>query len=215
MKKLCIFDFDGTLANTMDSIAYFVNKTLVFYGAEKISTPIIQTFVGTGAKDLIKRCLDFVGSDASLDEVLQTYLSFYDSDPCHLVEIYDGVFDMLTSLKESGYDLAVLSNKPHSSTSLIIEKLFPKNIFYKYLGKSDKFKKKPDPEAVNYIADGYDKENCYFIGDSDVDIATGKNAKMKTIAVSWGFRSKEVLSAENPDFIADTADEVCKIILDR
>ncbi len=215
MKKLCIFDFDGTLANTMDSIAFFVNKTLNEYGIDSIDTNIIQSFVGTGARDLIKRCLDYSGSNLPCDEVLSKYLSHYDSDPCYLVEIYDGIFDMLTSLKEEGYDLAVLSNKPHSSTSLIIEKLFPKNTFYKYLGKSDKFKKKPDPEAVNYIANGYSKENCYFIGDSDVDIITGKNAGMKTIAVTWGFRTEDVLKAENPDHIATSAREVTDIILQK
>ena len=215
MKKLCIFDFDGTLANTMDSIAFFVNKTLNEYGIDSIDTNIIQSFVGTGARDLIKRCLDYSGSNLPCDEVLSKYLSHYDSDPCYLVEIYDGIFDMLTSLKEEGYDLAVLSNKPHSSTSLIIEKLFPKDIFYKYLGKSDKFKKKPDPEAVNYIANGYSKENCYFIGDSDVDIITGKNAGMKTIAVTWGFRTEDVLKAENPDHIATSAREVTDIILQK
>lgn len=215
MKKICIFDFDGTLANTMDSIAYFVNKTLTEYGLDSIDTETIKSFVGNGAKSLIEKCLKYSNSNLNSEDVLKKYLESYDSDPCYLVEIYDGIFEMLKNLKNNGFDLAVLSNKPHSSTSLIIEKLFPKDIFYKYLGKSDKFKKKPDPEAVNYIAEGYNKEESFFIGDSDVDIVTGKNAKMKTIAVLWGFRSEDVLRAENPDFIAKTAKEVENIILQK
>lgn len=213
LKKICIFDFDGTLADTMDSIAYFVNLTLADYSLPAINTEIIKSFVGNGAADLIKKSLSYSGSTIPWEDVLKTYMRHYDSNPCHLVTIYDGVIDMLTILKENGYELAVLSNKPHSSTSLIIEKLFPKSIFYQYLGKSDKFKKKPDPEAVNFIADGFDKENSFFIGDSDVDIKTGKNAGMKTIAVTWGFRSREVLAAENPDFIANTASEILKYAL--
>ena len=213
MKKICIFDFDGTLADTMENIAFFVNKTLNEYNLPSINTEIVNSFVGNGAAKLIERALKYVNSDIPCDEVLKTYMSHYDSNPCHLVRIYDGIEKALKVLKENGFELAVLSNKPHTSTSLIIEKLFPKDTFYMYLGKSDKFKVKPDPEAVNYIAEGFNKAESFFIGDSDVDIKTGKNANLKTVAVSWGFRSREILEAENPDFIADTAEEMLKHIL--
>ena len=213
MRKICIFDFDGTLADTMENIAFYVTKTLNEYNLPSINTKIVNSFVGNGAAKLIERALEYVKSDLSCGNVLKTYMSHYDNDPCHLVKIYDGIEKALISLKENGYDLAVLSNKPHTSTSLIIEKLFPKDTFYMYLGKSDKFKIKPDPEAVNYIAEGFNKEESFFIGDSDVDIKTGKNANLKTIAVTWGFRSREILEAENPDFIADNAEEMLKHIL--
>lgn len=215
LKKLCIFDFDGTLAYTMDNIAFYVNKTLSEYSISPIDTDTIQTFVGNGARELIKCCLRFSKSAEDIDEVLTRYLNHYDSDPSYLVEIYDGVFEMLNELKSSGYDIAVLSNKPHSSTSLIIEKLFPKYFFYKYLGKREKFKTKPNPEAVNYIANGYSKEHCFFIGDSDTDILTGKNAEMKTIGVTWGFRSEDVLKRENPTYIAHNPEEVTAFILQK
>ena len=213
MKKICIFDFDGTLANTMENIAFFVNKTLKEFGLPPIETKTVNSFVGNGAAKLIDRALTHLNSPLPRKDVLNVYMSHYDSDPCHLVTIYEGIENALTLLKENGYELAVLSNKPHSSTSLIIEKLFPKNTFYMYLGKSEKFKIKPDPEAVNYIAEGFSKENSFFIGDSDVDIKTGKNAKLNTIAVSWGFRSRDILKAENPDYIADSPEEMLNFIL--
>lgn len=213
MKKICIFDFDGTLADTMENIAFFVNKTLSEYNLPTIETKIVNSFVGNGAAKLVARALKHVNSDLPYDEVLKTYMSHYDSDPCRMIRIYDGIEKALALLKENGFELAVLSNKPHSSTALIVEKLFPKDTFYMYLGKSDKFKVKPDPEAVNFITEGFNKDESFFIGDSDVDIKTGKNAGLKTIGVTWGFRSRDSLEAEKPDFIADTAEEMLKHIL--
>jgi len=214
MKKLCIFDFDGTLADSSENITYFVNLTMDYFNLDRIDVKTVCSFVGNGAKKLIERCLEYNNSVLDVDTVLDYYLTEYNKKPAHLIKIYDGILELLKKLKNENVKLAVLSNKPDSSTKLIVDEIFPKNLFFICLGKSDKFETKPSPMSANYIAEGFKKENCYFIGDSDTDILTGKNAEMKTIGVSWGLRPREVLEKANADFIADSPCEIASFVLD-
>jgi len=213
MKKLCIFDFDGTIAETMENIAFFLNKTMKHFSLGEIDIETVNGFVGNGAKKLVERGLKYHNSSLPLDEVLEVYLNYYNSEPTYLVKIYDGIYELIETLKEKGTEVAILSNKPDSSTKLIVNHFFPEGTFIKCLGKSEEFKAKPDPEAPNHIAEGFEKENCFFIGDSDVDIATGKNAGMTSIACSWGFKTREFLLGHNPDYIVDSPLEILSIVL--
>ena len=213
MKKLCIFDFDGTIAETLENITFFLNKTLVYFSLPEIDTDTAKKFIGTGAKALIEKTLNHLDSSIPADEVLKVYLDYYNSDPSHLVEVYDGIYELIDALKENGVTVAVLSNKPDSLTNLIANHFFPEGTFYKCLGKSEKFKTKPDPEAPNFIAEGFSKENCYFIGDSETDIETAKNSDMISISVTWGFREKEFLAGYAPDYIVDIPSEILPIVL--
>lgn len=213
MEKLCIFDLDGTVLNTLNSIAYFVNEALKEYGIEPIDADTIRTFVGTGARNLIGKCLEYRKSKLDVSEVLHTYMKKYDSDATYLVTAYDGMRETLDALKENGVKIAVLSNKPHSSTTLILNKVFGEGYFYEVRGSKDNEPKKPDPATSNEIAKGFPKKNCFFIGDSGVDIKTGKNAEMETIGVSWGFRGAEVLKEAGAEHIVDTPREILDIVL--
>ena len=209
MKKLCIFDLDGTLLNTLDSIAYYVNDTMKHFGLPVIETEKIRTFVGNGAKNLISRSLRYNGSELDAEKVLSVYIEKYNSDALYLVKPYDGIRELLSKLHENGVTLAVLSNKPHSSTSIMIDKIFGKDLFSVVRGPYNNEKVKPEPAVANEIA----KENCFFIGDSDVDIETGKNALMHTVGVTWGFRDRDVLQNAGAEKIVSKAADIADIVL--
>lgn len=213
MKKLCIFDLDGTLLNTLDSIAYYVNDTIKHFGLPVIETEKIRTFVGNGAKNLISRSLRYNGSELDAEKVLSVYIEKYNSDALYLVKPYDGIRELLSKLHENGVTLAVLSNKPHSSTSIMIDKIFGKDLFSVVRGPYNNEKVKPEPAVANEIAKGFEKENCFFIGDSDVDIKTGRNALMHTIGVTWGFRDRGVLQNAGAEKIVSKAADIADIVL--
>lgn len=213
MKKLCIFDLDGTLLNTLDSIAYYVNDTMKHFGLPVIETEKIRTFVGNGARNLIDRALRYNGSELDVEGVLSVYIEKYNSDALYLVKPYDGIRELLSKLHENGVTLAVLSNKPHSSTSIMIDKIFGKDLFSVVRGPYNNEKVKPDPAVANEIAKGFEKENCFFIGDSDVDIKTGRNALMHTIGVTWGFRDRDVLQNAGAEKIVSKAADIADIVL--
>ena len=213
MKKLCIFDLDGTLLNTLDSIAYYVNDTMKHFGLPVIETEKIRTFVGNGAKNLISRSLRYNGSELDAEKVLSVYIEKYNSDALYLVKPYDGIRELLSKLHENGVTLAVLSNKPHSSTSIMIDKIFGKDLFSVVRGPYNNEKVKPEPAVANEIAKGFEKENCFFIGDSDVDIETGRNALMHTVGVTWGFRDRDVLQNAGAEKIVSKAADIADIVL--
>lgn len=213
MKKLCIFDLDGTLLNTLDSIAYYVNDTMKHFGLPVIETEKIRTFVGNGAKNLISRSLRYNGSELDAEKVLSVYIEKYNSDALYLVKPYDGIRELLSKLHENGVTLAVLSNKPHSSTSIMIDEIFGKDLFSVVRGPYNNENVKPDPAVANEIAKGFEKENCFFIGDSDVDIKTGRNALMHTIGVTWGFRDRGVLQNAGAEKIVSKAADIADIVL--
>ena len=213
MKKLCIFDLDGTLLNTLDSIAYYVNDTMKHFGLPVIETEKIRTFVGNGAKNLISRSLRYNGSELDAEKVLSVYIEKYNSDALYLVKPYDGIRELLSKLHENGVTLAVLSNKPHSSTSIMIDEIFGKDLFSVVRGPYNNEKVKPDPAVANEIAKGFEKENCFFIGDSDVDIETGKNALRHTVGVTWGFRDRDVLQNAGAEKIVSKAADIADIVL--
>lgn len=213
MKKLCIFDLDGTLLNTLDSIAYYVNDTMKHFGLPVIETEKIRTFVGNGARNLIDRALRYNGSELDVEGVLSVYIEKYNSDALYLVKPYDGIRELLSKLHENGVTLAVLSNKPHSSTSIMIDEIFGKDLFSVVRGPYNNEKVKPEPAVANEIAKGFEKENCFFIGDSDVDIKTGRNALMHTIGVTWGFRDRDVLQNAGAEKIVSKAADIADIVL--
>lgn len=213
MKKLCIFDLDGTLLNTLDSIAYYVNDTMKHFGLPVIETEKIRTFVGNGAKNLISRSLRYNGSELDAEKVLSVYIEKYNSDALYLVKPYEGIPELLSKLRKNGVTLSVLSNKPHSSTSIMIDEIFGKDLFSVVRGPYNNEKVKPDPAVANEIAKGFEKENCFFIGDSDVDIKTGRNALMHTVGVTWGFRDCGVLQNAGAEKIVSKAADIADIVL--
>ena len=202
--KACIFDLDGTLTSTLDSIHYSVNETLREMDLPDITKEECRQFVGDGARCLMERTLRRIGEEnvCRIDEAMEAYGRIFDENCTYLVEPYDGIVDMLQELKERTIQLSVLSNKPHPQTVKVVREIFGEGIFSYVQGQMDGIPKKPDPTGVWKLQEKMkvSKEDCLYVGDSEVDIRTGHAAGLETVGVLWGFRSKKALEdagAEN------------------
>lgn len=202
--KACIFDLDGTLTSTLDSIHYSVNETLREMDLPDITKEECRQFVGDGARCLMERTLRRIGEEnvCRIDEAMEVYGRIFDENCTYLVEPYDGIVDMLQELKERTIQLSVLSNKPHPQTVKVVREIFGEGIFSYVQGQMDGIPKKPDPTGVWKLQEKMkvSKEDCLYVGDSEVDIRTGHAAGLETVGVLWGFRSKKALEdagAEN------------------
>lgn len=216
MYKACIFDLDGTLTDTLDSLTYSVNKTLEEMGLSSITRDECRRFVGDGARKLMERALKTSGDKelARIEEGMEVYGRVFKENCTYHVRPYDGVVSMLQKLKTRGIRLAVLSNKPHQQAVDVVETFFGKEMFDRIQGQCDALPKKPDPAGVFYILEalGVKPEEGIYMGDSDVDMQTGKAAGMLTIGAGWGFRSKELLEQTGADATIDHAEELLKFL---
>ena len=218
MTKLVIFDLDGTLTNTLDSLVYSTNETLKEMKLPQISEEQCRIFVGNGARVQMEKALGSSGSENldRIEEAMQIYGRIFDANCTYHVVPYEGITEMLESMKNRGLKLAVLSNKPHKQAVHVVETIFGKETFQWIQGQIDTVPRKPDPTAVLQIAEklGATPEETLYIGDSEVDVATGKNAQMHTVGVTWGFRGKEVLEDAGPELIVNSPEEIMNMIED-
>ena len=210
--KACIFDLDGTLTDTLESLAYSVKATLREMGLPEITTEQCRRFVGDGAKVLMERSLLAAGEKdlSRLEESLAVYRRIFDENCTYHVTPCEGVPEMLYKLKEQGVKLAVLSNKPHCQAVKVVHAIYGEKLFDWVQGQKDEIPRKPDPAGVFYVAKklGVDYKECLYVGDSEVDVVTGKNAGVKTIAVTWGFRTKEELMIAGAQYMIDKAEKL-------
>lgn len=208
MIKLVIFDLDGTLLNTLDDIASSVNFALNKNNLLTYTNEEIKYMVGNGVDLLIQRAVK-ENTDKFLC-VKQDYLEHYHKN-CEInTKPYKGIIEVLSQLKQENIKLAVFSNKPNDDANKIINKYFP-NIFDFVLGKKEQNRIKPYPDGVYEIQDHLNiHNNGIFVGDSDVDVETGKNANMKTIGVLWGFRNEQYLKDAN--YLVSNPQELLKVI---
>ena len=216
MYKACIFDLDGTLTDTLESLTYSVNATLDELHLPGITSEQCKSFVGSGARFLIERALQASGDRelVHIEEAMKIYGRIFKVNCTYHVAPYEGVMDMLKTLKEKGIQLAVLSNKPHLQTVDVIANFFEEGTFAHVQGQQENVPRKPDPAAACMIAEklGVNNEECVYIGDSDVDMETGSRAGMETVGVTWGFRPKEMLIAHGAKHIIDHPEELISIV---
>lgn len=215
MYRLCIFDLDGTLTDTLDSLTFSVNETLKEMGLPPVTADKCRQFVGNGARVLMEKSLLEAGEAdlGRLDEAMRIYGRIFDANCTYHVIPYQGIPELLTGLRQEGVNLAVLSNKPHRQAVHVVESIFGRNVFRHIQGQKENIPRKPDPKAALQIAEelGISPEDTVYIGDSEVDIATGTNAHMKTIGVTWGFRGRAVLLEAGAEQIADSPEEIMKL----
>lgn len=217
MIKACIFDLDGTLLETIHTITYYVNFALEKNKIPKITEDECKYFVGKGAKILIRRALNSKGivDEQVYDKVYFDYNEAYDSEPLYLTAAFDGIYELLSKIKERGIRLAVLSNKPDFPVQRVISKFFP-NTFDIVMGSREGVPLKPFPDSSFEILDGLSVSpaETAFIGDTENDIETGKNLGVAlNIAVSWGFRTGSELKESEPDIIIDTPMDIIREII--
>lgn len=214
MIKTCIFDLDGTLINSMPAIMHYGNTALLHYGFPTHTQEKYRYFIGSGAAVLVHRMLGEYDTEENFKNVKAMYDRLYESDVTYNTLPYDGICELLSSLSDFGINTAVLSNKPHNVTTTVVEKLFGTNTFDICFGQRDGVPKKPSPDAALTIIN---KLNCrpdetLFIGDTDIDIKTGKNSGFITTGVLWGFRDKDELEKAGADFIINTPKDILNII---
>lgn len=213
MKKGCLFDLDGTLVNSLEDLAMSTNIVLKNHHLPEHDISEYNQFVGNGVRKLMERALGEKHIDR-IEECLSEFQSIYQEHCLDHTHPYPGIKDLISTLHQAGIQLAVVTNKPHHIAVKIVEELFP-NMFISIMGQQDLYPIKPHPESVflALMAMGLSKNDCYFIGDSNVDIDTGYNADMETIGVCWGFRGRKELEEAGADFVVENAEEIKEIIL--
>lgn len=213
--RACIFDLDGTLANTLNSIAFFGNGTLAEFGLPPIPTEDYKQLVGNGADVLMRRMLKAVGARLDEDEFKKFRAEYdrrYESEPMKLVTAYDGLPRLLAQLKNEGVAIGVLSNKPDNMTKFIAERLYG-DVITVARGQMEGVPKKPDPTALLDMMKklGVSPEEVLYVGDSGVDMQTGTAAGVDTCGVLWGFRDKAELLQNGAMHLVATAEELGRI----
>ncbi len=210
MYKIVVFDLDGTLANTLEDLADAVNKGLSENGLPTHSLESYKKMVGDGILNLIKRAIAPVTDEKTAAKVKEVFDRYYREHSTDKTCAYPGTQQLLEVLQEKGILTAVLSNKPHQFVEKILKKIFPHHCFDLAWGKRPEYDIKPNPDSLNAILSltGIDKSQCLYVGDSDVDCHTARNAGVKCCGVSWGFRGREELEKAGADFIIDTPMEM-------
>ena len=205
MIKLCIFDLDGTLLYTLDSIARPTNLVLEHFGLAPQPVEAYKYFIGDGLKNEMKRALIAAGDKEAchLEEAFALCSQWFAEDPMYKVEPYPGVAETLQVLKEKGIKLAVFSNKPHASAVRVVETFFGEGMFDCIQGQTERLPIKPDPAGAFEILKklGVTADDCLYLGDSNTDMMTGKNAGFMTVGAAWGYRTEQELRESGADLI--------------
>ena len=218
MIKLCIFDLDGTVVNSLSSIAYFANQTLAEFGLEPFSTDDYRHLAGGGAKNLMTNLINARGADISLlDDMVSDWLGRYENDAFYLTEIYDGIIDMLKSLKAMGIKTAIVTNKSERVAKQIIEGAFgnPGELIDISISEHPKMVLKPAPDELLNVGKRFDisMSQTLYIGDHGIDMQTGKNAGATACGVTWGLHTAEELLASGADIFVDTPEQIIDYII--
>ena len=210
--KAAIFDLDGTLIDSLADLADSANEMLVGFGFPRHDLDKYRYFVGNGSRKLIERCLPAEKADDSafVDEALAKYKLCYDKNLTHKTVCYEGIMDMLTALQAKHIPLGICTNKHQSAADIIVDKLFPKDMFVSVIGDCKDMPRKPDPKKVLLIAAkmGVKPAEVAYFGDTSVDMDTANNAGMLPIGVTWGFRPQEELVAHGAKILLDTPMEL-------
>lgn len=210
-----IFDLDGTLLDTLQDIATTSNAVLAGYGYPLHAKEEYRHFVGDGLTTLMTRITPEGTGKPIIDECCARFIRLYAKNWKRNCAPYDGVVEMLRVLREKSFHLAVLSNKPHSFAAIFVDEFFPGNIFSQVYGERDGFAKKPDPGVALAIAEqlGSVPGETVFVGDTGVDMRTGKAAGMLTVGVTWGFRSITELKEHHADIIINSPMELLQYVV--
>ena len=215
MKKLVIFDLDGTLVNSIADLAVAVNRAL-----EKCDYPThpedaYRFMVGDGVMKLFERALpEGEKSEENVLRIREYFMPFYEVHNADLSHPYDGVLELLAELKKRGVRMAVASNKYHAATLKLVEHFFHDTPFEIVLGNRDGVPVKPDPQIVDEILahTGVERSKVLYVGDTNVDMRTAINARVDCVGVAWGFRPKVELAVHNPLAIIDKPIELLQYL---
>ncbi|ADV43337.1 HAD family hydrolase [Bacteroides helcogenes] len=216
MKKLIIFDLDGTLLNTIADLAQSTNHALHALGYPTHEESAYNFMVGNGINKLFERALpEGEKTEENVLRVRKEFIPYYDAHNADKSCPYPGISELLEQLQERGLQLAVASNKYQAATVKLINHYFPGIHFTAVFGQRDGVNVKPDPTIVHDILNiaKVSKNEVLYVGDSGVDMQTAANAGISACGVSWGFRPRTELEEFHPEHIVDAASSILKIAI--
>lgn len=210
---LIIFDLDGTILNTLEDLTSSLNVVLANHGYPRRTLSEVRGFVGNGIRLLIERALPDGIPDATLDRLYQDFIQYYGQHCADQTGPYEGIPELLQEVRSRGYRTAVVSNKADSAVKMLCNQYF-NGLFDMVVGERDGIPRKPAPDSVNQILDSLQitRERTVYIGDSDVDIATARNAGMDGIIVTWGFKDLEFLREMGAECLVSEPKEIWDLI---
>lgn len=215
MKKLAIFDLDGTLLNTIEDLGRAANYALAEKNLPIHNMASYPFLVGNGVRNLLLRAVpeDFK-NESAIDEILRVFKTYYNEHNCDYTVPYDGMPELLKELNAEGVKIAVASNKYQQATEKIVRHYFPDVDFVTINGQQEGVPVKPDPSIVFDILSkaGVTKDETVFIGDSGVDMETARRACVDSIGVTWGFRPEKELIDHFADKIVHKPSEILEIV---
>lgn len=210
--KACIFDLDGTLTDSVKSLAYSANLTLKDLGFAPQPEECFKIFAGDGRKVLLERALKASGDEklVHLETAIKLYDGYFSKNSMYEVKPYEGIVETLQILKQKSIRLAVLSNKPHKEAVKVVETVFGTEMFEIIRGQQEGIERKPSPMGALMIAEEWkiEPKNCLYIGDTNTDMQTGNSAGMNTVGVTWGFRERKELEENHAKYIINNPKEL-------
>ncbi len=216
MKKLVIFDLDGTLLNTIEDLGNAANYALSLNGYPTHSLASYPFFVGNGVRNLIRKALpDDMRTDSIIESLLKDFKEYYNEHNTDCTKPYDGIEELLRNLQDNGVKIAVASNKYQQATEKIIAHYFGDIDFVAVYGQREGVNVKPDPSVVfSILSDAkVPKSEVLYVGDSGVDMETARRACVDSVGVTWGFRSEKELNEYHADMIVNKASDIFDIVM--
>lgn len=209
--KAVIFDLDGTLMYTLEDLYLSVNYALKYYGYPERTLEEIRQFVGNGVKVLMDKACPKDCKDR--DKIEELYRNRYRETALDHIRVYDGIIDTIKELKKMGIKVAIETNKFQSAVDEIYERFF-KGLIDVSLGESPALRRKPYPDMTIKVLEllGTNTSNTLYIGDSDTDLLTAKNGNLYILSCTWGFRTKEELTAAGAYHMIDKPNEIIDFI---
>jgi len=209
-----LFDMDGTVLDTLDDLCDSINHSLAEFSLPQVSREHVRQCLGNGAAFLVSHSIP-AGSSPELEaDVLAFYKPWYDAHCLIKTAPYEGILPMMQSLKEQGLRLAIISNKPDRAVQELSDAFFP-GLLELSVGESPSVRRKPAPDTVLTAASqiGLSVDQCVYVGDSEVDLQTARNAGMDCISVTWGFRDEAQLIEAGASVLVRTPEELESLLL--
>ena len=213
MYKFVIFDLDGTLLNTLEDLADAGNFALETMGFPVHETEKYKYFVGNGIPKLIERIVPKNCTKEDTEKVHGLFSEYYRKHCVDKTKHYENISEMLSDLNNKNIKIGVATNKDHNFSIKLVKDFFGDTVDI-VCGRKDGFPKKPNPYSVNLILEQFkaDKKQTLYVGDSNVDMETAKNADLDSCGVLWGFRTETELRESGAKYIAHSVEELYKII---
>lgn len=216
MIKAVLFDLDGTLLDTLEDLKDAVNYALSLHNLPIRSLDEIRNFVGNGVRHLMTRSTGGSLPSDDFERVFSTFTSYYELHSMVKTKPYEGIIELLGHLRINGFKIGIVSNKIQSAVDIIVPYYFP-GLIDLAIGDTPMLRRKPAPDAVDHVIKsfGVHSSEVVFVGDSEVDLQTASAAHVTSIAVTWGFRTRDFLIEHGAVTLIDHPSQLKDFVFDH